>query len=97
MVEDGRPSERGHCGAALFLIPFVVLRMLFAALYIRWPSDDPHTASQIRPGQAKCGVPLTGSKEITENQTLVHLDDRRCPRCFPHHTQIQGRNARERG
>lgn len=94
MAEDGRPSERGHCLGALFLVPFLVLRLLFEALYIRWPSDDPHKLSDIRPEQAKCGVPLAGAKEITEAQALVHLQDRRCPACFPHHTQQQGRNVR---
>jgi len=37
MAEDGRPSGRGHpgkgCFAGLFLIPLVLLRVLFADLY----------------------------------------------------------------
>ena len=64
------------------------------SLYIRWPADDPHIASQKLPGQAKCGVVLGGSKKITEAQVLVFLQDRRCSACFPHHTQTQGRLAR---
>lgn len=95
MAEDGRPSGRGHPGkGCLYLIPLVLLRVLFAVLYIRWPADDPHQASRALPGQAKCGVPLAGSKQITEASALVYLQDRRCPACFPHHTQSQGRNAR---
>jgi hypothetical protein len=54
-------------------------------LYIRYAEDDPHRASEIRPGSAHCGVPLAGAQAITEKQALVYLGDRRCKTCWPNH------------
>jgi hypothetical protein len=53
--------------------------ILFTAL------DEPHGVSD-DPWSTRCGRPIgKGAQVVTPNQALVHLDDRRCKTCFPHH------------
>lgn len=58
-------------------------------LYIRTPNDPPHARHAKEPGIARCGQPLGLAKEITEAQALVFLNNRRCGRCFPGHSQAE--------
>lgn len=54
-------------------------------LYIRTPTDDPHSMSAEFPGFAECGATLIDAKEVTEAQALIWLGNRRCHVCFPGH------------
>lgn len=66
-------------------------------LYIRTPADLPHTPSADDPELARCGVLLIGAKEVTEEQVLAFLGDKRCAECTPGWVEHQFRKGRGRG
>jgi hypothetical protein len=62
-------------------------------LYIRTALDPPHSMRFAEPGRFRCGQPVAGAYEISENQALVYLDNARCPGCFPGYAQRGGNRA----
>jgi len=61
--------------------------------YIRSIEDDPHAMDPEVPGLSKCGENMLRAKGISEAQAIIHLGDRRCPKCFPGHQHKGGRHV----
>lgn len=59
-------------------------------LYIRTSADNPHRLHDTNRNWFACGQPIVGARAITEAQALVFLENRRCPGCFPAHSQHEG-------